>query len=216
MICLSTACFGRCSSSTVVWQTWCRYPSYNTQVKRVQVWFVPSSASTSALQNAIQPISDCLHADGRLQAVLTPESKAEHRTYWLENVRRAWTIIYSIGLSVIDVRGKIYSCGAAGLSLQPRRRTGTSSTVEHPAFEQVSHDSGDAVDKVVHVEGAAAQLLVGFLNSSSMLQLINENRKGYEYVEFVNPEILMSIPGVRPPPPPLSRLISAHTGKECC
>ena len=63
----------------------------------------------------------------------------------------------------------------------------------------------------MHVEGADVKLLVGLLNNSSMLQLIDENRKGYEYVEFVNPEILMSIPGVRPPPPPLSRIISAHT-----
>lgn len=38
-------------------------------------------------EKVVPPGSDPFHADGRLQAVLTPESKAEHRTYWLENVR---------------------------------------------------------------------------------------------------------------------------------
>ena len=67
----------------------------------------------------MQSSTDCLHADGRLQAVLTPESKAEHRTYWLENVRSAWTLSYSIGLSLVNMCENVYSCGLVGLSLQP-------------------------------------------------------------------------------------------------
>ena len=33
-------------------------------------------------------------------------------------------------------------------------------------------------------------------NALWLVQLIDENRRGYEYVAFVNPPVLMSIPGV--------------------